>query len=91
MDTDQGPHNLCKLVIRKDTEEVLGFHFVGPNAGEVTQGFAVAMRLGMKKSDFDETLGIHPTDAEALVNLTVTKSSGESFTASGGCGGGRCG
>jgi thioredoxin reductase (NADPH) len=78
-------------VVRKDTEEVLGFHFVGPNAGEVTQGFAVAMRLGMKKSDFDETLGIHPTDAEALVNLTVTKSSGESYTASGGCGGGRCG
>ena len=90
-DADQGPHNLCKLIIRKDTELVLGFHFVGPNAGEVLQGFAVAMRLGMKKGDVDDTLGIHPTDAEALVNLTVTKSSGESYTASGGCGGGRCG
>ena len=72
-------------------QKVVGFHFIGPNAGEVTQGFALAVKLGATKSDFDDLVGIHPTDAEALCGLTVTKSSGESFVAAGGCGGGKCG
>jgi len=90
-DYEQGSRNFCKLVVLKESDEVIGFHFVGPNAGEVTQGFALAMRLGAKKRDFDSTLGIHPTDAEACVSLTVTKSSGQNFVAAGGCGGGKCG
>eukprot|EP00743_Colponemidia_sp_Colp-15_P007574 GILK01008189.1.p1 GENE.GILK01008189.1~~GILK01008189.1.p1 ORF type:complete len:513 (-),score=59.79 GILK01008189.1:269-1765(-) len=69
----------CKLVCDKTkNERVLGFHVLGPNAGEITQGFAVAMRLGATKEDFDLTVGIHPTQAEELTLLTVTKSSGES-------------
>ena len=91
-DLEQSGHNFCKLVVRKDNEEELvGFHYVGPHAGEVTQGFAVAMRLGAKKHDLDMTVGIHPTDAEAIVGMTVTKSSGEDYVAAGGCGGGKCG
>jgi thioredoxin/glutathione reductase (selenoprotein) len=91
-DFEQSGHNFCKLVVRKDNdEEVVGFHYVGPHAGEVTQGFAVAMRLGAKKHDFDMTVGIHPTDAEAIVGMSVTKSSGEDYVAAGGCGGGKCG
>lgn len=69
---------------------MLGLHYVGPNAGEVTQGFALGLRLGAKKRDFDSLVGIHPTDAEAFTQLTVTKRSGESYLMS-GCGGGKCG
>jgi len=43
---------------------VVGFHVLGPNAGEITQGFALGVRLGAKKSDFDDLIGIHPTTAE---------------------------
>lgn len=45
---------------------MVGFHFLGPNAGEVTQGYAVAIKLGAKKSDFDRTVGIHPTVSEVI-------------------------
>jgi len=61
-----------------DGERVVGFHYVGPNAGEVTQGFAVAMKLGAKKEDIDMTVGIHPTSAENVTTLDVTKRSGQS-------------
>ena len=43
---------------------MVGFHVLGPNAGEVTQGYAVAMKLGATKADFDQTIGIHPTVSE---------------------------
>jgi len=85
------PTCLAKLVVHKPTDKVVGFHFVGPNAGEVTQGFAVALRAGATKKDFDSTIGIHPTDAEAFTTMTVTRRSGESWIAAGGCGGGKCG
>lgn len=55
---------------------MVGFHYLGPNAGEVTQGFALGMKLGATKLDFDGTIGIHPTSAEILTTLGVTKSSG---------------
>lgn len=45
-------------------ERVIGFHVVGPNAGEMTQGYSVAMRKGATKEDFDATIGIHPTCSE---------------------------
>lgn len=43
---------------------MVGFHVLGPNAGEITQGFALGVKLGAKKSDFDNLIGIHPTTAE---------------------------
>lgn len=43
---------------------MVGFHVLGPNAGEVTQGFALGVKLGAKKSDFADLIGIHPTTAE---------------------------
>ena len=46
----------------------MGFHFLGPNAGEVTQGFAVAMKCGLTKTTLDSTIGIHPTCAEVGSN-----------------------
>ena len=45
-------------------EKVVGFHYVGPNAGEVTQGFTLGLKLGATKADFDNIVGIHPTCAE---------------------------
>jgi hypothetical protein len=47
--------------------------------------------LGATKADFDETIGIHPTDAESFHSMEITKRSGRSFLAEGGCGGGVCG
>ena len=93
---DDYPHNcLAKLVcLKSQGERVVGFHFVGPNAGEVMQGFALAMKLGAKKEDFDDLVGIHPTDAEAFCAMEVRRTdvkSSEDYTASGGCGGGKCG
>lgn len=92
MDFSLPPNCLAKLIVAKSLgERVVGFHFVGPNAGEITQGFSLAVKLGATKKDFDEMIGIHPTDAEAFGLLEVTRRSGESFVASGGCGGGKCG
>jgi thioredoxin reductase (NADPH) len=72
--------NVCyaKLVVRKSDDRVVGFHVLGPNAGEITQGWAAAVRLGATYAAFTATVGIHPTVAEEFTGLTVTKASGES-------------
>jgi thioredoxin/glutathione reductase (selenoprotein) len=73
--------NACyaKLVCNKqDSERVVGFHVLGPNAGEITQGFAIAIKMGATKHIFDSTVGIHPTTAEEFTTLKTTKSSSES-------------
>jgi thioredoxin reductase (NADPH) len=67
----------AKIVIDRVTTEVLGIHIAAPNAGEIIQGFAVAFRKGMKYADLSDTVGIHPTTAEELCGMTVTRSSGE--------------
>ncbi len=58
-----------KMVVENSTGRVLGLHMVGENAGEIIQGFAVAVNMGATKSHFDETLGVHPTAAEEFVTL----------------------
>ncbi|MNO90130.1 Glutathione reductase [compost metagenome] len=58
-----------KLVVDADTDQVLGCHMVGPEAGEILQGIAVALKAGATKRVFDETIGIHPTAAEEFVTL----------------------
>lgn len=60
---------LMKLVVERASGRVLGVHMVGPEAGEIVQGFAVALKCGATKAQFDATLGIHPTAAEELVTL----------------------
>lgn len=60
---------LMKLVVDADTDRVLGCHMVGPDAGEIVQGLAVALRAGATKRVFDETVGIHPTAAEEFVTM----------------------
>jgi thioredoxin reductase (NADPH) len=68
------------IVLRNENERVIGFHYLGPNAGEVTQGFALAMKLGATKDDFDDVVGIHPTVAENFTILDVTKRSGKAIS-----------
>ena len=63
------PNDVCyaKLVCNKaDQERVVGLHVCGPNAGEITQGYGVAMKLRATKRDFDMTVGIHPTCSEVI-------------------------
>jgi glutathione reductase (NADPH) len=60
---------MMKLVVERATGRVLGVHMVGADAGEIVQGFAVALKCGATKAQFDATLGIHPTAAEELVTL----------------------
>jgi len=58
-----------KLVVVGPEERVVGIHVLGIGADELLQGFAVALKLGAKKADFDRTVAIHPTAAEELVTL----------------------
>jgi glutathione reductase (NADPH) len=60
---------LMKLVVDDASDRVVGLHMVGADAGEVVQGFAVAMKAGATKAVFDATLGIHPTVAEEFVTM----------------------
>lgn len=68
---------------RASREKVLGLHYVGPNAGEVMQGFAAALKLGATRADLQGTVGIHPTTAEEIVTLSITKRSGKDPTRTG--------
>lgn len=61
--------SLVKLVVDTASQRVLGAHMCGAEAPEIVQGLALAMRLGALKSDFDATLGIHPTSAEEFMTL----------------------
>ena len=60
---------LMKLVVDCASDRVVGLHMVGPEAGEIVQGFAVAMKAGATKAVFDSTIGIHPTAAEEFVTM----------------------
>lgn len=73
------PQCYTKMIVRRADEVVLGLHVLGPSAGEVIQGFAVAIRMGATRGDFEATVGIHPTHAEEVVTLDRTKRSGAAF------------
>jgi len=59
-----------KLICQGENERVVGCHIIGEGADEMLQGFAVAMKVGASKADFDHTIAIHPTAAEELVTMT---------------------
>ncbi|MEJ2895860.1 glutathione-disulfide reductase [Bordetella avium] len=67
--TDSQERTLMKLVVDADTDRVLGCHMVGPDAGEIIQGLAVALKAGATKRVFDDTIGVHPTAAEEFVTM----------------------
>ena len=61
--------SFMKMIVRRENDQVLGIHMVGPDAGEIIQGMAVALVAGASKAQFDATVGIHPTAAEELVTM----------------------
>lgn len=71
--TESQERTLMKLVVDADSDRVLGCHMIGPEAGEIIQGLAVAMKAGATKRDFDDTLGIHPTAAEEFVTMRTAR------------------
>ncbi len=67
--TGSDARTMMKLIVDRASQRVVGLHMVGPDAGEIVQGFAVAIKCGATKSQFDATLGIHPTAAEEFVTM----------------------
>ena len=62
---------MMKLLVQASSGKVVGLHVVGMDAPEIVQGFAVAIKSGLTKEQFDQTTGIHPTAAEELVTMRV--------------------
>jgi glutathione reductase (NADPH) len=67
--TGRDERTYMKMIVRRSSDSVLGIHMVGPEAGEIIQGMAVAMAARATKAQFDATVGIHPTAAEELVTM----------------------
>jgi glutathione reductase (NADPH) len=67
--TGRDEHSFMKLVVDRASDRVVGLHVLGPDAAEIVQGFAVAIKCKATKADFDATIGIHPTAAEELVTM----------------------
>jgi len=68
---------LKAIALREGEQQVLGLHFIGPQAGEVIQGFAAAIKCNLTMSKLMNTVGIHPTVAEEFTRVNITKRSGK--------------
>jgi len=66
---DKKSRSVMKLITVGSDEKIIGLHVIGEGADEMLQGFAVAIRMGATKADFDDTVAIHPTNAEELVTM----------------------
>ncbi|NXD07280.1 TRXR2 reductase, partial [Nothocercus nigrocapillus] len=71
------------VCLREREQRILGLHFIGPNAGEVIQGFALGIKCGATYAQLMKTIGIHPTCAEEITKLHITKRSGLDATVTG--------
>jgi len=67
--TDNSERTLMKLIVDSDSDKVVGAHMVGMDAAEIMQGIAIAVKAGATKSDFDSTVGIHPSSAEEFCTM----------------------
>ena len=67
--TGRGEQTMMKIIVDRVSDRVVGIHMVGADAGEIVQGFAVALKCGATKAQFDATIGIHPTSAEEFVTM----------------------
>jgi glutathione reductase (NADPH) len=66
--------NLMKLVCVGEDERVVGMHLLGPGTDEILQGFAVALKLGLRKRDLEAAVAIHPTVAEEILSMSLKLS-----------------
>ena len=67
--TGNPERTLMKLIVNETTQKVIGAHMIGPDSAEIIQGIAIAIKAGALKSDFDSTIGIHPSSAEEFVTM----------------------
>ena len=77
--SEHGSTTAMKLVCVGTEEKVVGVHIIGDNADEMLQGFAVAVKMGATKADFDNTIAIHPSSAEELVTMKTPVVNHQSF------------
>jgi glutathione reductase (NADPH) len=63
-----------KLVVSSATDKVVGAHMMGPDAAEIMQGIAIAVKMGATKADFDAVVGIHPSAAEEFVTMRTPRT-----------------
>ncbi|MDG1161855.1 MAG: hypothetical protein P8N01_00115, partial [Burkholderiales bacterium] len=73
-----GAHCLMKIIVSGPDEKVVGCHGIGMGMDEMMQGFAVAVRMGATKKDFDDTVAIHPTAAEEMVTMKTSRAANTS-------------
>lgn len=66
---DRAERSLYKMIVEQTSEKILGLHMIGPEAPEILQVAAVAVKAGLTKKDFDDTIALHPSMAEELVLL----------------------
>jgi glutathione reductase (NADPH) len=66
---DRHERALYKMIVAAETEKVVGLHMIGPDAPEILQAAAIAVKAGLTKQDFDDTVALHPSMAEELVLL----------------------
>ncbi|MEM6682483.1 MAG: glutathione-disulfide reductase [Pseudomonadota bacterium] len=64
---ERDDRSMYKMIVDRKTDKVVGVHLLGPGAAEIMQGLAVAVKMGVTKADFDQTVAIHPSSAEELV------------------------
>ena len=67
--TENNERTLMKLIVDSDSDKVVGAHMIGMDAAEIMQGIAIAIKAGATKSDFDATVGIHPSSAEEFCTM----------------------
>lgn len=70
---------------KQKEERVVGIHVMGPNAADVVQGFAAAIKCGLTKRQLDATVGVRPSSAQVLCSLTLTQRASEALAVRGNC------
>lgn len=78
-----GRQAYVKVLVVRETDEVVGYHLCAPNAGEITQGIGIAFHCGLTKKKLDKCIGIHPTVAEDSIGLKKTKKDDPNATKTG--------
>lgn len=74
IDEEHKEPSLYKLIVTGPEEKVVGIHIIGLGSDEVMQGFGVAVKMGARKKDLDDTVAIHPTSSEGECTLVMSTS-----------------
>lgn len=72
--TGREERTFMKIIVEQSSNQLIGMHMMGSDAGEIIQGFAAAMKCGITKEQLDNTIGIHPTAAEEFVTMRIKRT-----------------